>query len=317
MIGKQVGSYRIHTKIGEGGMGVVYRAEDVLLNRPVAIKVMNPAEAQQPDFKGRFLREAQVASSLNHPHIVQIYQLLEEDGSSFIVMEFVDGPSLHRRLKVAGKLPADEAIAIVRQVASALAAAHAQGLVHRDIKPGNIVFDRSGKAKLLDFGLAKWRLPPPGRVVYRTAENEIVMGTVDYTSPELALKKEVDARSDLFSLGIVFHQMLTATLPFPGSNSMEVLHLITRREKAVLDMPGVAADLETIVGRLLEKDPADRYQSADDLLKDLDAARTSLETGQPLLNPDQGKHRRVAKFALLAVAGLIGAFLILYYAFVG
>lgn len=297
MIGKQLGSYRIVEKIGEGGMGVVYRAEDVLLKRTVAIKVMNPEEAEQPDFKKRFLREAQVASSLNHPNIAQIFQLLEESGVHFIVMEYVNGTSLHALLRARGALPSLQAVGIARQIAAALDAAHTQGLIHRDIKPANIALDASGTAKLLDFGLAKWRKPPKDRDAYQTSTGTTVMGTVDYMSPEMALQEDVDGRSDLFSLGIVLYQMLTGELPFLGSNNIEVLFNITRPEKVQLDTTGLPRDLVTIIERLLEKDAADRYQTAAELSRDLDAVDRSLLTGRTVI-----RRRRLRRRHLLASA---------------
>ncbi len=305
MIGKHIGNYLILEKIGEGGMGVVYRAEDQVLKRTVAIKVMNPRDAAQSDLKKRFLREAKTASSLNHRHITQIYQMIEQDGINYIVMEYVNGPSLHARLKKEGTISFAEAISIARQVAQALDAAQAEGLVHRDIKPGNIAFDQNGVVKLLDFGLAKWHKPSKSRDVYETTTGETVVGTVSYMSPEIALQGQVDVRSDLFSLGIVLYEMVTGKTPFQGNNNIEVLYEITRPQPPILEVQGLPPDIITIISRMLEKDPRDRYQSAQALLLDLEKVEQALLTGRTRLRRKLFRRRRLVVWLLTSSAVIV------------
>jgi serine/threonine protein kinase len=225
VIGKTVSHYQILDKLGEGGMGVVYRARDTRLDRTVAIKVIHPEAAATRERRERFAREARAASALNHSHIVTIHDIdhASADGAEcdFIVMEYVDGTSLDRVLEQR-RLAVTEALDYAVQIASALAAAHAAGIVHRDVKPANVMLSRSGEAKLVDFGLAKLAELPSGdesaptlSAGFRTAHGA-VLGTPSYMSPEQAEGRPVDSRSDVFSFGSVLYEMLTGRRPFQG-----------------------------------------------------------------------------------------------------
>ena len=242
LIGQTVSRYRVLDKLGGGGMGVVFKAEDTRLHRPVALKFLPEAMATDEIALGRFQREAQAASALNHPHICTIYDVGEEDGRPFLVMEHLDGQTLQKQLadKPQGL---DEMIRLSIQVADALAAAHAKGIVHRDIKPANIFVTKRGDAKVLDFGLAKLAMHWPNQVgagaeAPTTAlpagpitDAGTMMGTVSYMSPEQARGEELDGRSDLFSLGVVLYQMATGELPFAGNTAAVTLEAILNRAR--------------------------------------------------------------------------------------
>jgi serine/threonine protein kinase/tetratricopeptide (TPR) repeat protein len=259
--GQQVGPYRIEGRLGEGGMGVVYRAFDTRLNRPVAIKLLS-GELADPAARRRFQREAQMASALNHPHILTVHDAGESDGREYIVTEFVDGGTFK---DWSGTWR--QAVELLTGVADGLAAAHAAGILHRDIKPANILVTRSGYAKLADFGLAK---ADPG--AHRWDETAtltgVVMGTVPYMSPEQASGQKIDARSDIFSFGVVLYEALAGRRPFNGKTNLDIMQAVVRDTPAPLseEIPG---PLRSIVEKALEKDPAARYQSMKDLVVDL------------------------------------------------
>ena len=246
-------------------MGVVYRAVDVRLGRPVAIKVLPPEATSDPDRNRRFVQEARAASALNHPHIVTIYEIDEHEGTTFIAMELVQGTPLDTVL-AAGPLSIVQALDYALQIASALEAAHAAGLVHRDIKPANIVVTTSGTVKVLDFGLAKLLQVAPGDMTMSVPGTSpgTVVGTAAYMSPEQAQGQAVDARSDLFSFGTVLYEMLAGRRPFKASSDAELLTAILRDRPPALRTvrADVPAEAEAIVDRALEKDPAGRFQSA-------------------------------------------------------
>jgi len=234
MVGQSIAHYRIIEKLGEGGMGVVYKARDTHLDRFVAIKVLPPERVADPERKRRFVQEAKAASALNHPNIITIHDIASEGGRDFIVMEYVDGQPLDRLIAGRG-LPAKEALGYAVQVASALAAAHAAGIVHRDVKPPNIMVARapSGpcQVKVLDFGLAKLteRGAPSETASTLTATQQgVVLGTVAYMSPEQAEGRLVDARSDVFSFGAVLYEMLSGRRPFQGDSQFSTLMAILR-----------------------------------------------------------------------------------------
>jgi serine/threonine protein kinase/tetratricopeptide (TPR) repeat protein len=291
--GTKLGHYEIRAKIGAGGMGEVYLAQDTKLDRKVALKILPADVAAHPDRMKRFVQEAKAASALNHPNIITIYEIDEWDSSPtvkervyFIATEFIDGETLREREQKPLKL--SELLDIAAQVASALAAAHAAGIVHRDIKPENVMLRRDGIVKVLDFGLAKLteRLPPesvdmeaPTRAAINT-EPGVVMGTAIYMSPEQARGLQVDARTDIFSLGVVLYEMVAARLPFDGSTSSEVVaSMLGEKEPQPLarysrDAP---AELERIVSKALRKDREQRYQTARDLLIDLHSLKDRLQ----------------------------------------
>jgi two-component system LytT family response regulator len=273
--GAVLAHYRIVSRLGAGGMGEVYLAEDLNLERPVALKILPPEVAQDPDRMRRFVQEAKTASALSHPNVAHVFEIGEADGLTFLAMEYIEGQTLNARIRGA-PLPLDDAVRIAAQVADALDAAHAKGIVHRDIKPANIMITPRGHVSVLDFGLAKMRPASAGSGASRMAtqfltDPGMVMGTVEYMSPEQALGREADGRSDLFSLGVVLYEMATGRLPFSGANANEALMRILQAQPEAMARFNyeIPAELERIVRKCLEKDRDRRYQSARDLLIDL------------------------------------------------
>jgi len=271
--GTRLGPYEITAQIGEGGMGEVYRATDRRLKRDVAIKVLLEAVAADADRLARFQREAEVLASLNHPGIAHVYGLEDASGVKALVMELVEGPTLADRL-VEGPIPVAEALPIARQIAEALEAAHAQGVVHRDLKPANIKLRPDGTVKVLDFGLAKALAPEkasatagsqslsPTFTTPAMTQAGMILGTAAYMSPEQAQGRDVDARSDIFSFGVVLYEVLTGHRAFGGASTVETLASVLRDEPAAPDPP---TELHSIVVRCLRKQPSERYQSVAEL----------------------------------------------------
>ena len=277
--GTRLGRYVILEPLGAGGMGVVYRARDEKLERVVAIKMLAPGVLTGEEARRHFRREALALAKLNHPRIAAVYDVGEQDGADYIVMELVEGESLAAKLKT-GALAVKDATAIALQVAEALEEAHEHGVIHRDLKPANVMMTAKGQAKVLDFGLAKMLALGADSTMSLT-ETGRLMGTPLYMSPEQALGKSVDARTDLWSLGVVYYQCLTGRPPFQGDSSIGVLHAITTEPYAAVrevraDVPPLA---EHIVGRALEKDCALRYQRAADVATDLKRLVRDLEPG--------------------------------------
>lgn len=263
---QSLGHFEVLEEIGHGGMGVVYRGFDRSLDRPVALKVLHPRFASDPTFVKRFKAEATAAGRLNHPHLVPIYFIGEDSGRHFFAMQYIDGESLAERLHRMGRLAREEVLAIIQQVLLGLAAAHRQGFVHRDIKPGNILLDReNGSALLTDFGLAC------GPITDEPAESTIVMGTAEYMSPEQAQGIRIDARSDLYSVGVVLYQLLSGQTPFDANTpSSQMIHHVCEQPQPLSKIaPQIEPQLVRIVERLLKKRPDERYQSVDDVLVDL------------------------------------------------
>jgi serine/threonine protein kinase/tetratricopeptide (TPR) repeat protein len=287
MIGAKLGNYRILEKIGAGGQGTVYKATDTKLGRSVVIKVLPPElTAKEANLK-RFEREARLASSLDHPNICTIFDLNDIDGVHFIAMQFVDGKNV-RQLVNGRPLDLPSALSITIQVADALTAAHARGIIHRDIKAGNVMVTPAGQAKILDFGLAKLMDSEgagPGGIHHTDlTEVGIPYGTATYAAPEQARGERVDARADIFSTGVLLYEMLTGTWPFQGKTSVDVRHAVLHEEPQRLDEArpdAVPPRLQVILDRTMAKDPKDRYQKVSELRDDLRVVLREVESGVP------------------------------------
>jgi eukaryotic-like serine/threonine-protein kinase len=286
MIGQTISHYRIVEQLGAGGMGVVFKAQDSRLERAVALKFLPEKLANQPQALERFRREARAASALNHPGICTIYDIDEEDGQAFIAMEFIDGETL--RSHIHGKaLPVEEVLELGIQIAEALDAAHAEGIIHRDIKPANIFVTKRGRAKVLDFGLAK--LVPKGVAVgdaggessTATSIAGIISGTPSYMSPEQVRGDDLDARTDIFSLGLVLYEMATGSQAFGGGTGGAIIEAVLTRPPASVRSvnPAIPPRLEAIIDKALQKDREQRYQSATELLADLQRLKRNIDSG--------------------------------------
>jgi serine/threonine protein kinase/Flp pilus assembly protein TadD len=304
--GTVIGSYSVERLLGQGGMGAVYLARDTRLNRMVAIKVLADRFGDD-SARRRFQREAQTASSLNHPHLLTVHDIIEHDHQTYLITEFVDGGTL-RDWVTRTKPTWRQVIELLLGVADGLAAAHAAGVVHRDIKPENILIAKNGYAKLGDFGLAKTiasdTVPAQTQNVTAPAtQSGLVIGTVPYMSPEQALGRPVDARSDVFSFGIVLHELLSGRRPFAAESHIDELQRIVRADPDPLDA-SVPAPLQAIVAKALEKEPADRYQSMTEMVVDLRRVLRRSELLDPAMVPTTHPPRRARRIAVLAAVAV-------------
>jgi len=290
MVGRTLGHYRIDGPLGKGGMGEVWRAVDVRLNRPVALKVLAAPFVADTERRARFVQEAQAACAVNHPAIAQIYDVDEADGTTFIAMELVEGRTVrqlieNRELDVAGS------VEIALQVAQGLSKAHEAGIVHRDIKADNVMVTPDGHAKILDFGLAKLHATEElagagadersAMATVAATQAGMVLGTIGYMSPEQARAQPVDHRSDLFSLGVVLYEMVAGTRPFAGETPLDTLYAIAFEETRPITTvrPHLPPGLQRVVGRCLRKKPDERYRDARELIGDLEIVQREIESG--------------------------------------
>jgi serine/threonine protein kinase len=296
--GDTVAQYRIQARLGEGGMGVVYRARDSLLERPVALKVLRPEHLADPRRRQQLMLEARAASALNHPNIVTVYEIASAAGAEFIAMEYVEGSALAHTIPPDG-LPLSTVLGYALEIAGALEKAHGAGVIHRDLKPANVMVTAEGHIKLLDFGLAR-QSRQGGLADLRsgavTVEGEIA-GTPDYMSPEQARGLSVDTRTDLFSLGVVLYEMITGRRPFSGDTASETMLCILEKQPPPLDryIPGIPAEWQRMVTRALQKDPEERYETASEVRSDL----TRLQQGPAAVIP----RRRYGVWAALILVG--------------
>ena len=309
MLGQRVAHYKILSPLGAGGMGEIYLAEDAELGRKVALKFLPDYTLVDDERVRRFRQEARVASALSHPNIAHIYEIGESEGASFIALEFVEGQTLAAR--IAGRpLGVEEIVDIATQVADALDEAHAHGITHRDIKAANIMLTPRGRVKVLDFGLAKMTQAgtvaeaPGGQAAQVETRTGVVMGTVSYMSPEQAMGREVDTRTDIWSLGVVLYEMATGRLPFNGDSVTETIDRIAHAQPEAVarfnyDVP---PELEAIIKKALRKKREERYQTARDLLSDLKNLKQESESGA---RPDYAGAQRGASPA--AATGEIAA----------
>ncbi|MFC1628134.1 serine/threonine-protein kinase [Gemmatimonadota bacterium] len=302
MIGKTIDRYKIVDKLGEGGMGSVWKAEDSKLNRLVALKTLSPHLAEDVEARERFTREAQAASALNHPNITTIYDLLDADDQHFICMEYVEGKTL-REMVESGRVGVKKAVDIILHAAEALEAAHRKGILHRDIKSANIMVSMEGNVKVMDFGLAHLE----GRS--QLTRTGTTMGTLAYSSPEQVTGAPVDNRSEIYSLGVVFYELLTGILPFTAASEAETLYAILNDEpqrisNLGLDLP---KDVEAVVEQMLQKDPSRRYGSCEELIEDLQALIWKIETSDlpttPVVRAVRARRRRNLLIRTLPILG--------------
>jgi tetratricopeptide (TPR) repeat protein/predicted Ser/Thr protein kinase len=316
VIGRTLSHYKILDEINRGGMGIVYRAVDLKLNREVALKILPPELVSDPVRKRRFVQEAQVAAALDHPHVATVYEIDEADGVTFIAMELIRGEKL-QDLMTKEKLPLSRALDLAIETAEGLEAAHDKGILHRDLKPANIMVTQSGRAKVIDFGLAKLIEPLEGLdsgVETPTAgmtETSAIVGTYQYMSPEQVRKQTVDERSDVFSFGIVFYEMLTGDLPFAGPSPIEMLNAILKEHHApvlISENSQAEHDSNRIINKCLAKDPAERYRNMKEVVTELRALRLCLATSGQVTRPRPAPRRRKLYYAA-AVAVLMAGIL--------
>ncbi|NIA30943.1 MAG: protein kinase [Actinobacteria bacterium] len=300
MIGKIISQYRILEKLGEGGMGIVYKAEDTKLRREVAIKFLPHNIVASPEERERFKIEAQAAAALNHPNVATIYVIEEIDGESFIVMEYIAGRELSEIVGAKGLLPLPDVIGYATQIVAGLQAAHEKGIIHRDIKSANIMITEKAQVKIMDFGLAKVH----GGI--KITKEHTTLGTAAYMSPEQALGEDIDFRTDIWSFGVVLYEMLTGQLPFRGEYDSAIIYSILndKPESITEKRTDVPIEIEHIIDKCLQKDKGNRYQDCGEILNDLKKITMALDSGD---SPAPLKLIRKKNKRLKAVVGIIAA----------
>jgi hypothetical protein len=305
VIGRTVSHFSVKEYLAAGGMGVVYRAEDLKLGRTVALKFPLPDQQLERSMKERFINEARSAAALDHPNLCSVYEIAESEHGVFLAMPLYPGETLKDRIVREGAMQLDDALAIVQQVATGLASAHAAGIVHRDLKPGNVMLLPDGNVKILDFGLAKIR------DISLTGSHR-TLGTIRYVAPEQIRGSRVDARTDLWAIGVLLYEMLTGEPPFRGEHEMSILHAILHAEPLRPSHlnGGLSTQLDTVIGTLLQKDAGDRYPSADALLADIAALRSGAALGHRTPFWKRTAWRRRVRGAVLPV-GAVAALLVI------
>jgi len=309
MIGRTIGQYQVIDKIGEGGMGAVYKAEDTSLHRLVALKALSRSLSEDPEAQERFVREAQAASALNHPNITTVFELVQdsEDDSQLICMEYVEGKTI-RDMVETGRVSVRKAIDIIMQAAEALEAAHTKGILHRDVKSANIMVSMEGRVKVMDFGLAHLETRS------QLTRTGTTMGTLSYSSPEQISGRPVDARSEIFSLGVVFYELLTGRLPFSATNEAELIFSIINNEpdRLTIVRDDVPELVEAVSKKMLEKDPELRYRNCGEVITDLKGIRKEMETSTVSIStPEDIRPKRYLINRKVVLFGVpIGALLI-------
>ncbi len=304
-VGREISHYKIKCLLGIGGMGEVFLAEDLKLNRPVALKCLPPEFAEDKDRMSRFIREAKTASALNHPNIITIYEINEFEGTHFIATEYIDGKTLKEYTK-SEPLSLNSALEIAVQIASALDEAHSAGIIHRDVKPDNVMIRPSGLVKILDFGIAKF-VEKTGQETDEILKQSsftnpgLIIGTANYMSPEQAKGKEIDVRTDIFSFGVVIYEMLAGNLPFEGESPLEIIGAILHKEAAPFETQEIPPEIAKIIGKCLKKNRDERYQTIKDVLLDLVNAKqgSAAKNTQPIplssgKNAPNTDHRQAA-----------------------
>ena len=295
MIGKTITHYRIIEKLGEGGMGVVYKAEDNKLKRPVALKFISPVLTRSKEANERFIFEAQTASALDHQNISTIYEIDKSvEGRMFISMAYYNGRTL-REIISRGQLPIEKVVDFAIQIAAGLSKAHKKGIIHKDIKPANIIIDEDNTVKIIDFGLSKLQS------TFNSVLPKGTMGTVLYMSPEQIEGKEIDNRTDIWSLGVTIYEMLTATKPFEGEFDQTIIYSILNEEPEQISnlVPEVPPELKKILSKVLAKNPDNRYNNTEELLIDLRYLETVLSSHYDSYQTDEGSIRSLAVLPLL------------------
>ena len=302
MIGQTISHYKVTGKLGEGGMGVVYKSEDTKLERPVALKFLAAHAIEDPENRARFLREAKAAARLDHPNICPVHEIDEADGQTFLAMAYLEGRTL--KDKIAERpLKLDEALDIAIQIAQGLKTAHEKEITHRDIKPANLMLSKEGQVRIMDFGLAQLA---EGSKLTKT---RTLLGTPAYMSPEQTQRSPTDRRTDVWSLGVVIYEMVTGRLPFEGEREQAVLYAIANEEPEPITAQrvGVPTDLDRLVGKAMAKSPDERYQHVDEMLVDLQSLRKEREPGasrQALAQTALLRGSRAGWYVALAVVGV-------------